>query len=107
MFIMKFLNSNKTRERIAGVLIGLVLSALCVTPALAVGPDFILLASKFSKVVSYVFSIFGILLLLPSFLFFLIKPSKKEECWMVMSIAIAFFCIGITGVFIANSLLDI
>lgn len=36
---MKFLNSNKTREKIAGVLIGLVLSALCVTPAFAAEPD--------------------------------------------------------------------
>ena len=39
IFIMKFLNSSKTREKITGVLIGLVLSALCVTPALAVGMD--------------------------------------------------------------------
>lgn len=99
--------SNKTRKKITGVLIGLLLSVLCVTPAFAVGSDFISLAAKFSKVVSYVFSIFGILLSLSSFLFFLIKPSKKEECWMILSIATAFFCIGITGVFIANSLLDI
>ena len=32
---MKFLNSNKTREKITGVLIGLVFSVLCVTPAFA------------------------------------------------------------------------
>lgn len=32
-------NSSKTRKKIAGVLIGLVLSALCVTPAFAAEPD--------------------------------------------------------------------
>lgn len=31
--------SNKTRKKITGVLIGLVLSALCVTPAFAAGTD--------------------------------------------------------------------
>ena len=31
--------SNKTRQKITGVLIGLVLSALCVTPAFAAGTD--------------------------------------------------------------------
>ena len=37
IFIMR--NSNKTREKITGVLIGLLLSALCVTPAFAAGTD--------------------------------------------------------------------
>lgn len=37
IFIMR--NSNKTREKITGVLIVLVLSALCVTPAFAAGSD--------------------------------------------------------------------
>ena len=31
--------SNKTRKKITGVLIGLVLSVLCVTPAFAAGTD--------------------------------------------------------------------
>ncbi len=37
MFIMR--NSNRTHEKITGVLVGLVLSALCVTPAFAAGTD--------------------------------------------------------------------
>lgn len=59
---MKFLNSSKTREKITGVLIGLVLSALCVTPALAVGMDSTSIVYEVVNLIRILYTILGILL---------------------------------------------
>ena len=57
--------SNKTREKITGVLIGLVLSALCVTPAFAAGTD----VGGYEELFFILFALFVVMLFLWMFLF--------------------------------------
>ena len=90
IFIMR--NSNKTREKITGVLIGLLLSALCVTPALAAGSGTFFSSFFFLsfKIFSCIFFISGALLLLAS-VFFL---SEGEERLTVLLCALLLFCLS-------------
>ena len=86
-------NSNKTREKIMGVLIGLVLSVLCVTPALAAGTislSFLSISSLLLKILSCILSISSVLLLLAS-VFFL---SEGEERLAGLLCALLLYCLS-------------
>lgn len=90
------IKKNETREKITGVAIGLFLSTLCVTPALAAGSDATSLVSEIIKLVGNLITIVGVLLAAVSvykWVMSMINPNPSDMANTATFVAGAIICI--------------